>query len=125
MSSLFSMVATDRSGHTIENDFEADVRELFQEGAEAEERFSARLYAALCNIEWQRDGAGYSMTWRAASSLVGRLVGGVHDLGLYCSGGEGMAAPEVSAALGERGWKPETDRLKWLDIPLPGTSDSS
>lgn len=118
-------MTTVRSGHPIENDFEADLRELFRERVRSDERLRTCLYASLCNVEWQRDGVGFAMTWQDASSLVGQLAGGAHDLDLYCSGGGGTVDPEVATALGERGWTPETDQMNWLGVPWSGKSDSS
>jgi hypothetical protein len=74
-----------------------------------DEGFAQELYAALCNMRWQRDGmdAPVSMSWRSAGGVVADLVGRGGDyLDFYCSGNEGKVSLRVRGLLGEQGWTP-------------------
>lgn len=77
--------------------------------------FADRLYSALCNIEWLRDGCVWSTTWREAGRIVARLGGdeseraylwfnnhhwGALPLEIH----EGTVAADIAAELAALGW---------------------
>ena len=75
--------------------------------------FADWLYAALCNIDWSRDGYVWSTSWREAGRIVARLQGDRTErayLRFYSRGAppvaadEGTVAPEVADALSALGW---------------------
>ncbi len=75
--------------------------------------FAQRLYAALCNIDWFRDGYLWSTSWREAGRIVARLQGDGADrayLRFYSSGTErgatreGTVVSDVADALSTLGW---------------------
>jgi hypothetical protein len=76
--------------------------------------FADRLYAALCNTQWERDSCNWSTTFREAGRIVARLQGDVSDgayvrfinhLGVeYGTIREGVVATEVAAELAALGW---------------------
>ncbi len=69
-----------------------------------------RLYGALCNVSWQKDGEVWAVTWRAAGAAVARLRNrGEWYMDFYCSGGEGTVDPEVGELLARLGWQPMDD----------------
>lgn len=66
-----------------------------------EDRYAQNLYAALCNMQWQRttpwiktagelavldDSSLWSCTWRSAGGIVAELQGRGDYLSWYCSG---------------------------------------
>jgi hypothetical protein len=76
--------------------------------------FAAQLYAALCNIEWRRDGFPWATTWREAGRIVARLEGDLNERAyLYYNNQwapefknvhEGTVADEVANELLALGW---------------------
>lgn len=76
--------------------------------------FAGRLYAALCNIAWLRDGCVWSTTWREAGRIVARMQGDESErayLVFYSHAGfrpdeihEGTVAAAVAAELAALGW---------------------
>lgn len=110
-----------------------------------DDAFAQRVYAALCNQDWQRTdgqhtdecmlvigkppeyakgadpwcncGAAYSCSWRYAGGLIADLrEKGENYMDFYCSGGEGHVTEDVREAMKELGWVPV--RL------LPGDSET-
>jgi hypothetical protein len=75
--------------------------------------FAQELYAALCNMRWQREGmdAPVSMSWRFAGGVVAGLLGQGDYLDFYCSGNEGKVSGRVRELLGKQGWIP----VPWPD----------
>ena len=76
--------------------------------------FAERLYAALCNIDWSRDGYLWSTSWREAGRIVARLQGDSTErayLRFYsridvtpASPREGVVLPDVAKELSALGW---------------------
>lgn len=78
--------------------------------------YAQNLYAALCNVAWQKGDNEYpwSCSWRYAGGLVSNLIGQGDYLDFYCSGtfsedgyvGEGTVTEEIQNDLSELGWHP-------------------
>lgn len=70
--------------------------------------FAVRLYASLCNVEWQSPGQEpYSMTFRTAGGLVADLRGlGEEYVDFYGSGPEGQVDRQIAELLARQGWRP-------------------
>jgi len=74
--------------------------------------YAHKLYAALCNTEWQHQSVmeilkdqRASVSWRTAGGIVAELRGGgEYYLDWYCSGYEGFVHPDIRADLEELGW---------------------
>ena len=96
--------------------------------------YAQNLYAALCNMQWQRREVMpilkeqlWSCSWRAAGGVVARLRDCGEDyMDWYCSGisgglkdvartegyvGEGIVTEEIEHDLGLLGWQP----IPWKD----------
>lgn len=73
------------------------------------EEFATGLYAAMCNVDWQKEGeTTWSCSWRYAGGIVAKLRGrGEYYLDFYCSGNEGKVASDVQAVLARLGWHPQ------------------
>jgi hypothetical protein len=93
--------------------FEAEPQTL-AERVSADDSFACELYAALCNMRWQRKDmqSPVSVSWRYAGGVVAQLVDedGCY-LDFYCSGNEGKVSERVRVALGGLGWMP----VPWPD----------
>jgi hypothetical protein len=91
----------------------------FQQSAELMNKarskdYAQRLYAALCNTNWYKEGVVYNdlepwaVTWRTAGGIVSGWHQGDDRLAdymeFYCSGGEGYVDEEVEQDLFELGW---------------------
>ena len=66
-----------------------------------QERYAQNLYAALCNMRWQKSEVWpvlkndlWSCTWRSAGGIVAELQGKGDYLSWYCSGIRGGYLPE-------------------------------
>ena len=89
--------------------------------------YAQNLYAALCNMQWQRREVMpilkeqlWSCSWRAAGGVVARLRDSGEDyMDWYCSGirdaedharegtvTEGVVTPEIEKDLAALGWRP-------------------
>jgi hypothetical protein len=98
--------------------------------------YAQNLYAALCNMQWQKQEIMpvlkddlWSCTWRYAGGLVARIENQGDDyMGWYCSGmgsglgngdkdgskgyvGEGFVTDEIKEDLARLGWVP----IEWDD----------
>ena len=87
--------------------------------ANEDESFAQALYAALCNVDWRKDGhpdEPWSTVWRQAGGIVADLRRrGESYLAFYCSWTddrdrvtEGVVRPDVAEALARLGWHPQT-----------------
>lgn len=117
-------------------DLEADIMNCPKLVAKvkASERYAQNLYAAMCNMQWQRTETFpilkndlWSVTWRSAGGIVADLRGEGDYLNWYCSGiyggdwGDGDVTPgfvpeatvteEIREDLNKLGWHP----VPWED----------
>ena len=71
--------------------------------------YAARLYCALCNVDWvaeEDEDDVWACSWRYAGGLVAKLRGkGEGYMEFYCSGHEGIVDPEIEEDLNNLGWK--------------------
>jgi hypothetical protein len=90
--------------------FEQDLTELLGERMREDSAFACRVYGSLGNVEWQHAQATYSCSFRYAGELIAEMRDQGEDyLDFYCSSPAGVVDSDVRAALGARGWTPETD----------------
>ena len=91
-----------------------------------DERYAQNLYAAMCNMQWQKTEVWpvlkdelWSCTWRSAGGIVAELRGEGDYLSWYCSGimdpeecietgfvSEGVVTDEIKTDLATLGWHP-------------------
>jgi hypothetical protein len=82
------------------------------EKARASDRYAQNIYAALCNIQWQRidvlpilKDEYWSCSWRSAGGIVADILGRGDYIDWYCSGiGEGLGNGDTT---GTKGYVPE------------------
>jgi len=123
----------------IEHDLEQDMQNsrMILEKVK-QERYAQNLYAALCNMRWQKletwpvlKNDLWSCTWRSAGGIVAELQGKGDYLSWYCSGisggnyivddyddlmqkgfvSESTVTDEILADLASLGWHP----VPWED----------
>jgi hypothetical protein len=97
-------------------DLEQDIFDNFymRDRLHDDRRYAAKLYSALCNMQWQKQdvmpllaGSMWSCSWRTAGAIVAKLRGrGENYLDFYCGGNEGVVDPEIEYDLGRMDWKP-------------------
>ena len=73
--------------------------------------YAHKLYAALCNTEWQPDDvldilkeASWSASWRSVGGIIADLREEGEYLDWYCSGFEGYVHEDIRAELKRLGW---------------------
>ena len=73
--------------------------------------YAHKLYAALCNTEWQPDDvldilkeASWSASWRSAGGIIADLRGEGDYIDWYCSGFEGYVHEDIRVDLKRLGW---------------------
>ena len=91
-----------------------------------EDRYAQNLYAAMCNMQWQKvevlpvlKEETWSCTWRSSGGIVAELRGEGDYLNWYCSGimdpeehvktgfvSEGVVTDEIKTDLATLGWHP-------------------
>ena len=95
-----------------------------------EDRYAQNLYAAMCNMQWQKTEVWpiltdelWSVSWRSAGGLVARLRGEGDYMDWYCSGiwggdwggdtpptegyvAESVVTDEITQDLAKLGWHP-------------------
>lgn len=90
--------------------------------AKANKSYAQNIYAALCNMEWQKrevwpilKGETWGCSWRYAGGLVARLIEEGDYLDWYCSGirdesagyaPEGRVSDEIEEDFLKLGWVP-------------------
>ena len=93
-----------------------------------DDTIAQKLYAALCNMQWEKNSAEteedkiirklkgeerlWSCSWRYAGGLVADLRNNNYNksedyMEYYCTGNEGVVAPEILELLGKLGWTPK------------------
>ena len=78
----------------------SEIKELLQD-----DTFANELYAALCNVDWFKDGDQYSASWRHSGAVVAQFRFKNEDyMDFYCNGAEGTVSERVKTALGKLGW---------------------
>ena len=116
-----------------ENDLEQDLKNSKMILAKVQnERYAQNLYAAMCNMRWQKSEVWpvlkdelWSCTWRYAGGIVAELQGKGDYLNWYCSGirddesltefvSESQVTDEIKADLASLGWHP----VPWDDKDL-------
>lgn len=76
----------------------------------ADKAFATRLYAAITNITWTRNGEAWDCSWRYAAGLIADLRGRNEGyLDFYGSAAEGVIANDVRFHLTRLGWTPQQD----------------
>lgn len=77
-----------------------------------DDAYAHKLYAALCNTEWQPDNvmdilkdATWCASWRGVGVIIAELRNCRESyLDWYCSGFEGYVHPDIRAELKRLGW---------------------
>jgi hypothetical protein len=81
--------------HRPENDLEYDLRttEWILEKARTRDEYAQNIYAAMCNMRWQRldvfpilKDEYWSCSWRSAGGVVADMLGQGDYIDWYCSG---------------------------------------
>lgn len=125
------------------NDLEYDLRstDWIVAKARANESYAQNIYAAMCNMQWQRidvwpvlKDETWSCSWRSAGGIVADLRGEGDYIDWYCSGMGGLNQEHDGDETNEQwqkrtGYVPEgtvTDeiredfaRLGWTPVPWP------
>ena len=102
----------------LEDDIRADAEIM---GKIQDDTYAQNVYASMCNMRWQpRDTWSvlkdeyWTVSWRAAGSIVAILRGRGDYLDWYCSGSsefpgyvnEGVVTDEIRADFARIGWHP-------------------
>lgn len=69
------------------------------------ENYAKRLYAALCNNEFQKNGKEWSCSWRHAGGILADMIEKGDYIDFYCSGFEGYVFEDVKQDLLKLGWE--------------------
>ena len=76
-----------------------------------DDAYAHKLYAALCNTEWQPDNvmdilkdATWCASWRSVGGVIADLRGEGNYIDWYCSGFEGYVHPDIEQDLKRLGW---------------------
>lgn len=75
------------------------------------DEYCQKLYAALCNIIWQKNdlfsmikNTPWTCSWRHAGSIIADIKRKGSYLDWYCSGNEGYVDEEIKLDLAKIGW---------------------
>ena len=117
--------------------------EWFLKKVREDKRYAQNLYAALCNMQWQKldvmpilKDELWSCSWRYAGGLVAEIRGSGEDyMDWYCSGMGGFTVfddddpDQVKRDFESRGYVPEghvteeimndLNKMGWLAVPWP------
>jgi hypothetical protein len=86
--------------HRLENDLEYDLRttEWILEKARTRDDYAQNIYAAMCNMRWQRldvfpilKEEYWSCSWRSAGGIVADMLQKGDYIDWYCSGMGGLS----------------------------------
>jgi hypothetical protein len=122
--------------YRAENDLEYDLRttEWILEKARKHEYYAQNIYAALCNMRWQRLDAFpilkdeyWSCSWRHAGGIVADMLQKGDYIDWYCSGmgglsydpDEGVKAGYVSEATVTEEIRIDFQKLGWIPSEWP------
>ena len=129
----------------MDRDLEQDLwrSDLILEKIKSRDDYAQNVYAACCNMRWQAldvipilKDQYWSCSWRAAGSLVARLVGKGDYMDWYCSGMGGIGGyendEEFEEKMGKRKYVPEgtvTDEIRedfaklgWIPSEWPNSN---
>jgi hypothetical protein len=110
-------------------DLEQDLKnnEKIRSRVDLEDCYAQNLYAAMCNMRWQKSeifeilrGDTWSASWRGAGRVISELRSRGNYMDWYCSGmirdydndripgyvAEGTVTPEILQDLRDMGWYP-------------------
>lgn len=99
-----------REARPIDNEdkFELAVERALGAEIRENDQAASAMWSALANVGWEHhngDTAGY--TFRAAGDLIAAIRGRGNYMDWYCSGPDGVVAPDIRAALAAEGWTPD------------------
>ncbi len=117
------------------NDLEYDLRstDWIVAKARASESYAQNIYAALCNMQWQKidvwpvlKDEHWSCSWRSAGGIVADLRGKGDYIDWYCSGmGDGLGNGDADRLKGYVGEGAVTDEIRadfqllgWQPVPF-------
>lgn len=120
----------------VEYDMQADMlaADWFVSKVQTSDVYAQNLYAAMCNMQWQRREVWpvlkddvWSVTWRSAGSIVAELQGKGDYLTWYCSGmGEGLGNGDPDGIKGYVAESQVTEEIRedlaklgWHPVPYP------
>lgn len=120
------------------NDLEYDLRstDWIVAKVRANDAYAQNIYAALCNMQWQRidvwpvlKDETWSCSWRSAGGVVADLCGKGDYIDWYCSGIRGDYGDDDDPTVRDLNYVPEgtvTDevredfkKLGWTPVPWP------
>jgi len=113
----------DKYANRPENDLEYDLRtcEWILEKARTSDAYAQNIYAALCNMRWQKldvipilKDEYWSCSWRHAGGIVADMLGKGDYIDWYCSGMGGLTSYDPDEGRKE-GYVPEatvTEEIK-------------
>lgn len=97
--------------------FLMDFGDLFADRVRNDRDFAERLWGSMANVEWQKNGKGYGMSFRYAGRRIAELRGDhspFNYMSLYCCVPDGVVDPEVAVLFATRGYTAETNTARWL-----------
>ena len=114
-----SWAEDDQYEHRPENDLEYDLRttEWILEKARTRDDYAQNIYAAMCNMRWQRldvfpilKDEYWSCSWRSAGGIVADMLQKGDYIDWYCSGMGGLSTYDVEEGnklMSEKKYVPE------------------
>jgi hypothetical protein len=111
-----SWAKDDRFTNRPEADLEYDLRttEWILEKARSREDYAQNIYAALCNMRWQRldvmpilKDEHWSCSWRSAGGVVADMLQQGDYIDWYCSGIQDYSTDEADPNFNGKGYVPE------------------
>lgn len=111
-----SWATEDKFANRPENDLEYDLRttEWILEKARSSESYAQNVYAAMCNIRWQKldvfpilKDEHWSCSWRSSGGIVADMLQKGDYIDWYCSGIQNYASDEADPNFTRGGYVPE------------------
>ena len=133
-----SWAQEDRFENRPENDLEYDLRttEWILEKVRASDNYAQNLYAAMCNMQWQKrelwpelSEQRWSCSWRSSGGIIADMLQKGDYIDWYCSGiGGGLVDDERPTGYVPEGVVTEEieldlNRLGWRPVPWPEDKD--